>query len=207
MDQFAELRKQAIEKRNKAIYAARQEYRLAVQQIDELAHTLGVRYQGRIRTKTKPVLKLIRELLPQDRLFTISDILDELRAHDPRRHFNPHSVRTFFPRLVELGEVRRVARNGCGHVLWAVPGLHVEDTEFGAMSLPEAAEKVLRETGPLKLLELVIELRRRGFRPHREPSKLMHSLKVAARTYPGRFSVGDDGRWAVDQMSTPHFVD
>ena len=175
---IAALRRQAIDKRNKAIAQARTEYRLAVQQIADLAHTLGCAYQKPSRVKHKAVLVLMAELVPQDRLFNVFDMMDMLRAECPDREFKMHSLRTFFPQLENQKLIRKVTRDDQGRVLWAAVGLKVESTEFGAMPLPAVAEKILRERGPLTLIELVIEMRRRGFRPHKDPRRSGEVAKV-----------------------------
>lgn len=197
MDLISELKKQARDRRNQAIDLARAEYRQSLEQIDQLRRGLGLGYQRVSRSKSKPLQDLIVDLIPKDRAFTVNEMVLMMRKRHPLRNFNVPTIRTIVPKLAEGGIIRRVSRDERGCVLWASVSAKIKTTPLAAMSLTGAAELLLQERGPLRLMELVILLQQAGFRPKADPRRLIQSLRWANSRYPGRFTEGDNGRWAV----------
>ena len=72
-----------------------------------------------------------------------------------------------------------------------------DDAPFSALTLLEAAERVLLEGRPLRMTELTIELQRRGCRAGDNPRKLAIAIRSAFYYHKGRFVRGRDGRWGV----------
>ncbi len=70
-----------------------------------------------------------------------------------------------------------------------------ESSEFSAMSAVAAAEVVLRERGPLTLVEIAAEVQARGCRAADEPRKLINNLRASLKYHATRFELGKDGRW------------
>lgn len=70
-------------------------------------------------------------------------------------------------------------------------------TTFSEMTAPTAAEIVLREQGPLALVELVLELQRRGFRSQDTPQRVAHAVSQSMRYHGELFRRDEKGRWAV----------
>jgi len=202
MEAIDTLRREARSKRDRAIQAARSEYRRSMVQIDQLSLSLGADRPRKSKAKGQPIMDMIRELLPQDRTFTVSDMVAMMRQREPGRDFNVPTIRTYFPRLTELGTIRKVSRDNKGHVLWAAAGLKAEAGPFGAMPLTEVAEFVLKLCGPMELVALVIEMQQRGFRPKGDPRQIMRSLRWADKRYPGRFKRDGEGRW-LSRVSEP----
>lgn len=194
MSPFDALRKQAVEKRDTAIVAARAEYRQSLQQIENLCHSLGGDAPRPSKSKARPILELICALIP-DRAFTVGEMVEMLRDAHSDRTFNVPTIRTFFPRLAEQGIIRKVSRSVGGQVLWAAVGADVDENPFRAMPMTDMAEQVLRECGPLRLHELVVAMQDRGYRPDAEPRRLAASLRWSAKNSQDRFTRGEDGRW------------
>jgi hypothetical protein len=71
------------------------------------------------------------------------------------------------------------------------------DKPFSQLSLTAAAERVLRETGPLRIAELTLEVQQRGCRHDQDPRKVVHAIRSALTYHRGRFSKDEQGRWTV----------
>lgn len=122
MDALKLLREQAARKRDKAIQAARNEYRDTLKEID----TLGMRLSLDVRTtrgarRKRTIYDLIIEHMPKDQPFALRDMLPILRKAEPHRHFIEATVRTIFKRLIDDGAVRKVRKSDHGFMLWAAP--------------------------------------------------------------------------------------
>jgi hypothetical protein len=63
--------------------------------------------------------------------------------------------------------------------------------------LPNAAETILKELGPLTSAEIVANLKERGYRPDDDPRVLLNSLRDAFKRNQSRFTRTDNGRWSV----------
>lgn len=197
MDAYETLRRQAQDKRDAAIMAARKECRDSIRKINAISCRVGQVTPKRRATPGQPIIEMICDLIPQDRTFTFGEIVEQLQAVDPGRDFNLPSLRTFFQKLRDRGMIRRVSKVDGGCVLWAAAGFHVTDSPFGAMSLVDVAEAVLRDAGPLWPTELVLTIRERGYRSDADPRKLLNSLQSSLKRNRERFACGDDGRWSV----------
>jgi len=197
MDAIKLLRQRAADRRDKAVEAARAEYRRTLHQIDELSASLNCDAPRPSKSKARPILELICGCLPKDKAFTVGEMVEMLRDAHPDRSFSVPTLRTFFPRLADQGVIHKVSRTSSGQVLWAAVGASVEVSPFRAMPATEMAENILREVGPLRLAELVVAMQERGYRADAEPRRLAASLRWSLRQNPSRFQRGDDLRWTV----------
>jgi hypothetical protein len=84
-----------------------------------------------------------------------------------------------------------------GHILWARVSAGVEVSPFGTMSLCEIAESLIAEHGPLRLSEMVVLMRERGYKPKEHPHTTQAALRGAINRISGRFSKDQTGRWSV----------
>jgi len=66
---------------------------------------------------------------------------------------------------------------------------------FCEVTVTKAAELILSEGKPLTLVELVLEIQRRGCHAGDDPRKLVHSLQSAFYYHRDRFRKGEAGRW------------
>ncbi len=130
------------------------------------------------------------------------DALDQLRAaaRDRRDEAMQHAQDQYQQTIRTLKSVERRLRkprrrkpryNGVN-----------KGEDFSKLTTKRAAELVLCELGPLSLGELVIEVQRRGCRPHDEPRIVGHAINSSLSYHKGRFSRDGEGRWAVVELIT-----
>jgi hypothetical protein len=65
-----------------------------------------------------------------------------------------------------------------------------------------AAVAILREGKPLSIVELTIEVQRRGCRSLDDPRDVAHAIRSALSYYRREFMKDERGRWAVAQILT-----
>lgn len=192
MNPFEMLRRQAEQRRNEIYREARWECRKIVTWINQLEKKLAD--VPKPKGPRKSVNALICELMPTDREFTVGDILKLLQDAEPKRRFDMKTVRSQFQYLESTGKVRRT-RKASGRVLWAVPSLVVAKTPFGVRTAASVAEEVLRECGPMATLELLVEMRERGYRADQHPRKMLAT--VQGILYRNKQFRREGKRWAV----------
>lgn len=197
MDAYSQLEKQARQKRDAAIARARVEYRDTLRRIHNLRDALGESIEPAKRSKPKPIVALVQDLMPRDRAFTFADMLRILRDAEPDREFSDPSLRSLLAQLDKRGVVRRVGSNQKGRVLWAAGDSKIEAAPYGQASLVDMAEAMLHKHGPLKPAELVVAIRETGYRADADPHATMAAVRQLLRRYTKRFKRGGDGRWQV----------
>jgi hypothetical protein len=193
MDAYESLRQEAAKKRDEIIAGARIEYQHALWKLRELRRTLnGQDPRAAMRVKRRPLLALTRELLPHDRTFTISEVVELLSQGEPDRTVYSATVRTFFVRFEEQGLIHRVRR--CkGRVLWATADSGVPESPYGALPITDVAGEIIQETGPLKGAELVIAMHERGYRTDTTQRGLYRTLESSLSKSP--LFRKEDGKW------------
>ena len=72
-----------------------------------------------------------------------------------------------------------------------------DDTPFCELTTIAAAERVLRERGPLRITEIVVEVQERGHRAGDDPRRLVPAIRAAFRYHSEKIRKGLDGRWAT----------
>src|SRR5207245_6704353 len=128
MDALKLLKEQAARKRNKAIQAARDEYKQTLREIDSLGTRLRLDVRNiRGGPRKRPICELIIEHMPRDHAFALREILAILRKAEPNRLFIEASVRTMFKRLIDDGLARKVRKSDHGFMLWAAPECPAEE--------------------------------------------------------------------------------
>jgi len=194
MDPYEQLAADARAIRDKAMQSARAEYKVAIRRINNLRRQLtGEAPLANARGDGSMIRRLI-ELLPTDSHFTITEATEAMHADSVGRHFAANSIRSAFAKLRMAGKVQRVGRRN-GHVLWATPTAKVEVCPFGGATLADIAEQLLREHGPMRVSELVVEMKERGYRPDEKPGQTARNMLRALTRFSGRFERGEDGRW------------
>jgi hypothetical protein len=199
MDALEQLRKQAAQKRDEAIQAARDEYQRNLRTISELGLRLGHKIKTFRGTPAKRIIcDLILDYMPKDRPFSHREIVATLRKAAPGRQFQEPTIRTMFKKLADDGKVRRIRKGDHGFMLWAAPDCPVEDQgPMASMSLPEAAEYVLKDRGPLRSVEIVLAVQELGYRADSDQRTMMSGVSQALKRYKDRFRLGADGRWSA----------
>ena len=180
MDAIKVLRQRAADKRDRAIKAARADFRNAVRLLDQLAQSVGPEPPpARRRNGPRPIMELMESVIPRDKPFTLGELVAALQAAEPDRAFHVPSVRTLMPDLVKAGAIRKVRRAAGGHVYWAHPECRVDDGPIAALSIADATALVLDECGPLTAAEIVVNLKERGYRTDADPRTLLTTLRYA----------------------------
>lgn len=178
MDAFNELRKQAREKRDKAVSEARDAYDATLTRIASLEQDI----LGRDLSSHKSIAACIDSVIPTDRPFTTQDILASLEALDPRRNWRKRSVDSHIYRLRERRIVRRLKKaHGEQLAVYVRVGVHIDPLPFEDMTLPEVAAKVLAERGPMRQTELVMAMLEAGYKTTMTPKNLRNAVGVVLR--------------------------
>jgi HB1, ASXL, restriction endonuclease HTH domain len=201
---YEELRKQAAAKRDKIIQAAQQEYRVAVRRIRALHKLVTGDHHPAIRpprrAKDRTLTELLVEVLPSNRAFTVADAC-ELVYDDPLGcKYKETSIRSQLTMLANVGRLHKVGRRS-GHILWSRTEAGIEPAVFGTLTTCEIAEQIIRERGPLRLMEIVMIMKERGYRPE-EPNHTTYAIMRRSMTrISGRFVKDNRGRWGVAQLA------
>src|SRR5262249_21353999 len=134
--------------------------------------------EGNVR-KSKAVLSIARTLVPPTGEFTTDDMKAWLEAERPTRRFPMPSVRSAMRRLSDQGVVRAVARGYPGKPTWTATGKLAEaETPFAMLRLPDAAEIVLRELGPMREVDLALAIQARGNQAGSDQLRVVRSLRA-----------------------------
>lgn len=133
MNEFQKLREVAAKKKDNAIKAAKLEYNESIQKIAELETRLnGTPRAPRANSQcghTK-LADLIYSVLPDDRAFSLDDVIGLVNAADSAREFSRQTIYTNLNRFLHSGEIKRVRHAGHKTVaLFAMPGLEADEAK------------------------------------------------------------------------------
>jgi len=199
MDAYELLCKQAAEKLDTAIAEARTEYRATVEKINALRRELGDEPEPGLRVG-KTAIDAVREYLPRDRTFSNAEVLSIVKDAEPERHWNCGTVKAAVYRLADLKEIRRIAKDEKGHVLWAALDFECESKPYAAMPLSDVIADVLGESDPMRPAELVVAIQSLGCRAEDIPQKVLRAVRKALLANPRRFARGEDGVWMTSKL-------
>ncbi len=163
MDAYELLRKQAAEKLDKAIQVARREYRETCDKINQLRRDLDDEPEPGLRVH-KTAIDAVREYMPRDRPFSNREILETIIAAEPERHWNRGTVKAAVYKLADLRELRCIAKDAKGHILWVAFDHDCETKPFAAMLMSDVIADVLKYSEPMRPAELVVALQALGCR-------------------------------------------
>lgn len=71
------------------------------------------------------------------------------------------------------------------------------DTSFCTLTAVKAAETVLRELGPLSLVDIVLTIQSRGCRYADAPRAVMNAVRTGFRYHHDKFTQDAEGRWGI----------
>src|SRR5262249_48036781 len=125
-----------------------------------------------------PVIEIIGRSIPNDRAFTVNELIDVLRMAEPGRMFQRDTIRTYLQRLEDRGAVRRVGRVR-NRIHWATADYTGPVDPNCSVRLPELAAEILRESGPMRSMDLLARIRERGYRATDDQRLVLKSLRVA----------------------------
>ena len=193
MNAFIELRKQARDKRDKAIAQAREDYVATLRRIANLEQDLC----GREPSTHKTIASCIDSLIPADRVFTTVDIMTSLEALDPKRDWRKRSIDSHLSRLRGRGIVRRVKKSrNTQPAVYVRVGVDVKPLPFEDMTLPEVVAEVLRSRQPVRQTDLVVAMLEAGYQTTMSPKALRDAVGRVLRGDEGRFRTRK-GEWYI----------
>lgn len=196
MDAYEQLAAEAKRIRDDAFKSARADYQAAIRRINDLRRQLTGEAPTAKPVRDGSMSNRILELLPRERTFTATELITAMHADPIGKHFEANSIRSMLGNFKRSGIVRQVGRKN-GHVLWASQAAKVTVSPFGGACLTDIAEQLLRELGPMRVPELVVAMRERGYRPDEKPNATAANVLRAITRFSGRFERGIDGRWTV----------
>ena len=162
---FQDLRGIAAETRDRKIAQIRAEYSETIADIAAIEQRLaGSPVAQRPKSKRQmPLVDLITELIPTDRIVTIDDVHGMIAGADPERSCTIATVRTTMHRLEREGTVKKVNHPQAGRkVGFCVPGFDAE----AYRSLADRAAEVLNDAdGPLTAFEVSVRMKEQGWVP------------------------------------------
>ena len=189
MDTYKQLRKDAAAKRDNAIRAAKLEFNETVQKIAELETRLkGERRPRRNSKSSKPSLAdLIYSVLPEDRTFTLDDVIGVVKSVDPERTFSKQTIYTNLNRFLKSGAIKRISH--AGHksaAVFAMPDLDVQAVE----TMADWAFAVLNaKQRPMTTIEIAVAMTEQGYLSDAKPSDIVRSLGRELKKFPDRFAI------------------
>lgn len=199
MDPFLALRHQAAVKRDEAVAHARRVYRTDIEAIEKLERALPKYTPMKADSSFKKApntYELIKTLVPPDKPFTLTDVLQWLYDATKGQKFREQTVRTYVSRLASQGIIRKLHRTSTNAALWVSTGSKVEEGGIETMALPDIVELILsEERRPLRLVEIAVCMHSRGYRQKTTPKTLMRAIRDMFKRCPGRFVRGEDGRF------------
>jgi hypothetical protein len=140
---YEELRRQAAEKRDKIINAAKQEYRASVRRIRALHKMVTGEYHPAMRpprrVQDRTLADILRDVMPRNSSFTLADVCEIVFVEPEGCKYKEASIRAQLPNLARIGIIRKVGRRR-GEVLWARPESGIEPCPFGVLTLCEIAD-------------------------------------------------------------------
>lgn len=198
MDPIAALRKRAQEKRDFAIQLARQIYQRDLAAIDAIDHALPPQTAPE-PTATPAVtntVSLIQSLIPADRPFTVSEMMEWLRAAQPGQKFHEATIRTYVSRLSSRGALKRLYKNGRNYTQWVASESFKKLGPVEAKPLVELVAETITANGqPMRANEIAVQLRDMGYRADVAPATINRAVRDTLARHRKLFRRENDGKW------------
>ncbi len=204
MDAYELLKKQAAEKLDKAITLARKEYRDTCDKINSLRRELGDEPEPGLRVR-KTAIDAVREFMPRDRPFSNREVLEILQAAEPERHWNRGSVKAAVYTLADRKELRRIAKDDKGHILWVTFDNDTAAPPYAVMPMSDVIAEVLEGSKGMKPAELVVAIQALGCRAEDDPGKVLRCVRKSLHANPRRFIRSEVSGWTIcsGNLGTP----
>jgi hypothetical protein len=191
MDEFASLRKLAREKRDRLIATARADYAATFDRIAALERTLRPKW----RRPRESIGASVDPLMPQDRPFTIPELMTKLEALNGPLAWPKKSLAVHIYRLQQHGIIRRIRRSSTHRpALFAVAGLEVAPQPFDGMTLAHVCQRLL--VRPMNVTELTVAILEAGYRTSQSKRVFGHSVAAVLRAK-GNWFRREGGKWAA----------
>lgn len=173
-ESFKALRDVAAAKRDATIKAAKLEYNETIQKIAELESRL--RGQRRPRPNARPgrpkLADHVYDAMPDDRAFSLDDLLGTLNERHPERTWIKQSVNVAVNRFLKAGAIKRV--RFAGHKTTALFALPDVDVQEAKTMLDWAKEVYGWET--MKPVEIMVKMTEMGYEMDVPPNEAVRSL-------------------------------
>jgi hypothetical protein len=199
MDAFETLRRQAIVRREAAIDEARRKCQEIIRWVNKLEKQLVPPPPSKPEQKREAFCDALLRLMPKDREFTTVELFHVARKALPQRRLSVEKVRSSLAYLEESDRVRRI-RLVNATIQWGGPWFVEKTKQWVQPTCAKEAEKVLRERGPLRILDLLVAIREAGFRADDDPRKVQSALARALCMNP-RFKKVEGRRWGLVELS------
>jgi hypothetical protein len=187
-DEFLNLRIKARTRRDAAIQAARDEYEQTLRDIEALQAKL---YKQLPQGNSVSLAAAVQAVMPQDREFTVSDIMTALEARYPRRIWILNSVNNRIMKLRSKGHIVRLSRAKIGiSAVYAVKGFQSSINPGADLTLAEAIRLVM--VRPLTISEAVVAILEVGYRTTMPPNAFR---TVVAKTLGDKGYRRMGGKW------------
>jgi hypothetical protein len=187
-DEFLNLRIQARTRRDAAIQAVRDEYEQTLRDIEALQAKLYKQVPGGNRVS---LAAAVQAVMPQDREFTVSDIMTALEARYPRRIWILNSVNNRIMKLRSKGQIVRLSRAKIGiSAVYAVKGFQSSIPAGSDLTLAEAIRLVM--VRPMTISEAVVAILEVGYRTTMPPNAFR---TVVAKTLGDKGYRRMGGKW------------
>ena len=126
------MKQEAAAKRDAAIKAAKTEYNETVQKIAEVESRLKGERRPRPGTRSsKPrIADIIWSVLPDEKTFTLTDVLGWLEAAQPDRRWVKQSAYVALNRFLKAGAIKRIKHAGRGQpAVFALPDVDIPEAK------------------------------------------------------------------------------
>ena len=189
-NQFSAIRALAKERYHTAVAAARAEYRTVLRRIKSLENALAPKDH---EPPADSIAHFVEQAMPEDRAFTLSDVMAGLEAIDSDREWPRYTVQKRLQKLCERGDIYLVQRPKSGKPsLYAREGVVVAQLPFQGMTLRQVIEATL--TRPMNATEIAVALLEAGYDTAMSHRGLRHEIASILRNGPKRFRKNGN-RW------------
>ncbi len=98
-------------------------------------------------------------------------------------------------KLADRKELRRIAKDAKGHILWAAFDFECESKPFATIPMSDVIAEVLTDSEPMRPAELVVAIQALGCRAEDDPQKVLRAVRKALQGNPRRFESDVSGVW------------
>jgi hypothetical protein len=191
MNSFSELRRQAREKRDKAINIANDIYSATLTRIAALEQDLT----GHNPSTHRTLSDCINNAMPFDRPFTTIDVMAALEGMDPTRAWRKLSINNHMGRMRRAGIIRRLRRpSGKQPAQYVRLGVQVEPSPCEGKTLTDVLLELLPGKA-MTLTELAVTVLEAGFPTKMKARGMRCAIGQAVRK--DRRFAREGGKWAL----------
>jgi hypothetical protein len=147
--------------------------------------------------KPVKVWRAVVESIPPASPFTLATIAARIQVRYPNQDFNRQTIKRGLQKLCQAGQLRRLGRDAKGFILWAAPTCDADASPYGNTPASHLMVELLKESAPLRLVEVVVALQEIGYRERDNPARVLHAIRKALLDNPDKFIQDCEGRWTL----------